>query len=122
MTDIDDLAERLYPLIIPHTRRRNGSISYSDLCAALSGRWAGLDPRSMLLAQALGTIVKRCRDADLPALSALVVHASSDKRPGNGYYEAAHPGINDPMAREVAWATEFAAAHKASYPARFDQL
>ena len=43
MTDIDDLAERLYPLIIPHTRRRNGSISYSDLCAALSGRWAGLE-------------------------------------------------------------------------------
>jgi hypothetical protein len=122
MTEIDDLAEALYPLIVPHARRRNGSISYSDLCAGLTGRWAGLDPRSTLLAQALGAIVRRCRVAKLPALSALVVHAGSDKRPGTGYYEAAHPGIDDPMAREVAWAKEFDAAHKATYPAKYANL
>ena len=69
-----------------------------------------------MLAHALGHIVEKCRASDLPALSAVVVHKGSDARPGNGYYEAAHPDIDDPMEREVTWANEFEAVHRAKYP------
>ena len=120
--DIEVLARAVYPIVVPRARTRNGSIAYSEVCDHLGGRWAGLEPRSQMLAAALGEIVARCRSAGLPALSALVVHAGGDKRPGNGYFAAAHPGVDDPIMREVEWAREFQAAHAATYPASFDAL
>lgn len=121
--DIEDLARTIYPKILPRARQRNGDIAYSELCASLEGRWAGLEPRSEMLSHALGLIVERCREADLPALSALVVRAG-ERRPGPGYYTAAHPDIDDPMKREIAWAKERGEAHRrcAEYPDTFDEL
>lgn len=118
---IEDLARDVYPVIRPCAQTANGSISYTALCDRLQAGWPGIYPQSELPWRALGAIVSRCRGANLPALSALVVHAS-DKRPGNGYFEAAHPGIDEPMAREVAWGGEFLAVHSAKYPASFDEL
>jgi len=69
---ITDLAEQVYAIIQPHS---TGTTSCSDVCGRLTGRWANLEPDSPLLAEALGLIVHRCRDAEppLPALSAVVV-------------------------------------------------
>jgi hypothetical protein len=118
---ITDLAERVYAIIRPHS---TATISYSDVCARLTGRWANLEPDSPLLAEALGIVVHRCRDAEppLPALSAVVVHKGGDKMPGNGYFAAAHPGIDDPLKRQVAWARELGEVHRTTYPPRLDDL
>lgn len=97
-------------------------LAYSDVCNQLTGRWTNLEPDSSLLAEALGVIVARCRAAELPALSAVVVHKTGDKMPGNGYFTAAHPGIEDPLKRQVAWARELGEVKKASYPPSLDAL
>jgi hypothetical protein len=112
---ITGLAEQVYAIIQPHS---TGTTRYSDVCGRLTGRWANLEPDSPLLAEALGLIVHRCRDAEppLPALSAVVVHKGGDRMPCNGYFTAAHPGIDDPLKRQIAWARELADVHKATYP------
>jgi len=94
------------------------------VCGQLAGRWASLEPDSALLAEALGVIVSRCRGANpsLPALSAVVVHKTGDKMPGSGYFTAAHPGVADPILRQVTWARELVEVKKASYPPRLDDL
>ena len=114
-----DLARCVYELIRPYSK---ATVSYSDVCGQLTGRWAGLDPDSALLAEALGNIVERCRNKNLPALSAVVVHKSGDKMPGNGYFVAAHGNIGDPILRQVAWATELGQVRKATYPPHLDAL
>ncbi len=119
-TDIEDLASCIYPVLKNRARSHN-PISYSALCRQLSGRWAGLSPRSHSLAASLGTIVEACRDADLPALSALVVHAGSDQRPGEGYFHAAHPNLTG-IHREVAWAAELKAMRNVKYPETLNAL
>ena len=114
-----DLAEHVYSIIQPHSK---GTVSYSDVCNRLTGQWVNLPPDSPLLAAALGLIVDRCHDVELPALSAVVVHKTGDKMPGNGYFIAAHPGIDDPLVRVVEWGKELALVHKAKYPAKFADL
>jgi hypothetical protein len=118
---ITELAEQVYAIIQPHS---TGTTSYSDVCGRLTGRWVNLEPDSPLLAEALGLIVDRCRQAEppLPALSAVVVHKGGDKMPGNGYFTAAHQGIEDPLERQIAWARELADVHKATYPPHLDDL
>lgn len=114
-----DLARLLYQTIRPHSR---GTISYSEVCSQLTGKWAGLNPDSELLAAALGVIVSNCRGVGLPALSAIVVHKDGDKMPGNGYFSAAHPGLSDLPQRQIAWANELGAVHQANYPPALDDL
>jgi hypothetical protein len=120
--EVADLARAIYPVVKKYAGPAKRSVSYSSLCEQLGGRWGGLDPRSLLLAAALGMIVTACRGAGLPALSALVVHAGSDRRPGDGYYKAAHPEIRDPLQQHVAWGKEFEAVHTAEYPDSLDDL
>ena len=114
-----DLARQVYKIIRPHSK---GTIAYIDVCNQLTGGWANLEPDSALLSAALGLIVDRCRGVGLPALSAVVVHKTGDKMPGNGYFTAAHGGIDDPLARQVAWAQELIQVHSATYPATLDDL
>ena len=121
-SDIEDLARQVYPIIRPVAGRRGASIAYSEVTRRLHGRWEDIDPHSIYLAAALGAISSRCLARGLPALSALVVHAGDDRRPGGGYFLEAHPGIEDPLEREIAWAKEFEAVHQATYPESFDDL
>src|ERR1044071_2357445 len=60
---ITELAEQVYTIIQPYS---TGTTSYSDVCTRLTGRWANLEPDSPLLAEALGLIVHRCRNAEPP--------------------------------------------------------
>jgi hypothetical protein len=99
-----------------------GSISYSELCSRLPEEWRWVGPDSEILAAALGTIVERCRVTGKPALSAVVVHKTGDRMPGNGYFVAAHAGIDDPLLRRIEWAKEFQAVHGAKYPTTLDDL
>jgi hypothetical protein len=119
---IVDLARAVYLIIRPCSETPSGSISYGDVCRGLPPEWNWVTPDSEILATALGIIVERCRAAGLPALSAVVVHAGGDHRPGNGYFVVAHPGDDDPLKREIAWANEFQAVHKAKYPQTLEEL
>lgn len=116
---IVDLAAIVYKIIKPLS---NGTIPYSDLCSRLTGRWANLSPDSEMLAEALGVIVNRCRAAGMPALSAVVIHKGKDKMPGNGYFAVAHPGIDDLLKRQIAWATELGVVQQTTYPPDLDGL
>jgi hypothetical protein len=116
------LARDVYPLLVPLTRTKRGKMSYTDVCERLEVGWHGLHPESQFLANALGLIVRRCRARGLPALSALVVHKNGDRMPGNGYFPAAHPEVNDPEMQRIEWAKEFELAHRADYPPRLDDL
>ena len=121
--ELEDLASVVYHTVVPivGTRRGQATITYSQVCERLGGRWAELTPHDPRLAQALGYICDRCREAGLPALSALVV-SSSTGSPGGGYYYAAHPEIGDPLEREIAWARELGRVHMAKYPAALENL
>jgi hypothetical protein len=119
---VADLARDLYPVIRPCASQSKGRICYQDVCARLHSRWPGLEPDSVMLAAALGLIVEACRVAGLPALSAVVVHKGGDRMPGNGYFEAAHPDVDDPLLRPAAWAREFDAVHTTTYPEDLQDL
>ena len=121
MKAVYHLARAAYRVLWPLAAKRR-CISYTDLCAALPTPWRGLSPRSELLADALGEIVRRCRAAGLPALPALVVHASGDRQPGAGYFRVAHPETADPDSAEarIAWSQELAAVYRTKFPASLD--
>jgi len=121
--ELEDLASAVYAVVLPvvGTRRGQGRIYYGQVTERLAGRWAGLNPHDPRLAEALGHICSRCRAAGLPVLSALVVGRSTGK-PGGGYYHAAHPEVEEKLAKEVAWANEVPAVHKATYPSTFEEL
>ena len=119
--DIIDLATVLYPTLLGVAARpvtaRNANISYSDLCARLTGRWQGLHYRDPRLNSALGYLVARCRAAGLPAISSVVINYSF-RHPGNAYFIVAHPEAGDDEdLRLIAWGKECTAAHAANYPA-----
>jgi hypothetical protein len=116
------LALDIYPILVPLTRTRRGSVSYQAVCQRLESKWHDLYPRSQHLFDALGFIVKQCRAKGLPALSALVVHKDGDKMPGGGYFTAAHPGVDDPLERQIMWAKEFELAHGTTYPPRLEDI
>lgn len=113
---IDDLARAIYPVLVSVASKRNGTISYQALSEHLNPTWPDLEPRHPLLFHALGRIVEACRNEDLPALSCLVVHTSGDRMPGDGYFNAAHGGLDNPDERLVAWANECEAARRTRYP------
>lgn len=119
--DIVDLATMLYPIVVrvaalPITAR-DANISYSNVCAQLTGRWQGLSCRDLRLNSALGYLVARCRAAGLPAISSVVINHALG-HPGNAYFIVAHPEAGDDEAlRLTAWAKECTAAHATKYPA-----
>ena len=103
------LAQAAYPVIrrwkIQHRDTRT-PIAYSELISLLPEPWWSLDPRSGILAGALGYICERCHSVGVPALSALVVGKESG-RPGSGYYPAAHGLKEDEPGAIEAWQVEF---------------
>jgi len=121
-SDYEELARQVYPIVRPVAGRPGATIAYSEVCGRLGGRWADLDPHSPFLAGALGMISRRCRDAGLPALSSLVVHAGAVRRPGAGYFAEFHPDVEGELEREIAWAREAELAHRTAYPESFDDL
>ena len=112
MADLDDA---IYPVLV-RIARQNETVSYSELCDLLPGRWAGMSCRSRLFHAALGALVERCRAVGLPALSALVINRVK-WRPGDGYFRIAHPQIDDDAKRMIAWHAECTAAYASNYPA-----
>lgn len=112
------LAQAAYP-VIRHWKIQNRAtrtpVSYSELISLLPQAYTSLDPRSGLLAGALGYICERCRAVDVPALSSLVV-AKETRRPGSGYYPAAH-GLKEEEPRAIeAWQAEFDRCWKTKHP------
>ena len=118
---IKDLATCIYPHMIYAAKTGDGRIYYSDLCDKLVGRWGRLSHRDPVLAEALGDIVGKCKAVGLPALSAVVVGIKTGY-PGNGYFDAAYPHLDDKNMRLVEWGKEFEKARRAArsgkYPAR----
>lgn len=107
------LDDAIYPILV-NVAARHQTITYAELCENLGHPWA-LCGRSRSLHEALGSLVQRCRDAGLPALSALVINRLK-ARPGDGYFRMAHAGIDDATERLIAWSKECKAAHRTSYP------
>lgn len=114
------IAQSAYPIILAwmqqnHTHQLR--IPYGELSRRLPSPWTGIDPHTMLSAP-LGYIVRRCRAAGLPALSAIVVRDDATAMPGGGYYlEAHHLPASDPNA-VMLWVQEVKAvwAARTRYP------
>lgn len=108
------LAHKIYKHLLTQVRRKNASITYGELAAAID-----VHPRSPALHQALGEVTNACRHAKLPALPAIVCRADS-KRPSAGYYKAAHPRAHTDDARISAWEREHAKVLEstADFPAK----
>lgn len=120
---LEDLASAIYEAIAPlvSTRRGRGTMTYAQLCERLADHWGELGPHDFWLAQALGRVTERCRANGLPTLSALVVNAGTG-RPGAGYYPAAHPGLDNPNAKEEVWLREVELVLKTVYPTAWSDL
>jgi hypothetical protein len=102
----------------------NPRLAYTDLIARLPAEFQYLDMRDPhhrnVLSTALGEIVEACRRHDLPPLPAIVVRREGDQltTPGSGYYEAAHPTVQDEIQRLVLWGQDFEAVRRTAYPER----
>jgi len=115
-----DLAEAIYDVLRPLSARSpRPRLTYQDLIDQLPRGYHGLSPRSQELSAALGEIVEACRrhTPALPALPAVVINADTG-RPGPGYYEVAHPGIDGDDQRRAAWEAEVARVPGTRYPSR----
>jgi len=119
---ISILASAIYDVLRPMVPGHNVSITYTELVNALPllpQQYANLQARDPRLDEALGELVHACRAQNLPAISALVVR-NDTKQPGNGYYGAAHPGVDDDEERTVAWGHEAETARQTEYPEHLD--
>lgn len=110
------LASTAYPIIVSWLNQYGNVITYGDLCRMLPRPFGGvIDPNSELLSDALLHIIRRCRVAKLPLLSAMVVNGIT-KRPGQGYYQPAH-GMDEADPGAIpAWQAELASVLAATYP------
>lgn len=110
------LAIDIYEVLRTRVPGARPEISYTDLIRRLPARWNAITPDGDPLRFALKEIVDSCRDARLPALSAIVVNHHT-KVPGRGYYVAAHPNeAHDEALAMVAWSNEVILVRKATYP------
>lgn len=94
------LASKVYKQLRVQVRRKNPSITYAELAAAID-----VHPRSRKLHEALGEVTNACRHAQLPVLPAIVWRADT-RRPSDGYYKVAHPRAHTDEARVAAWQRE----------------
>jgi hypothetical protein len=64
--------------------------------------------------QALGEIVRWCRERGLGLLPAIVVRADTGI-PGDGFFEAAFPGLTDRRERRRLWRAEIERIRRSDY-------
>ena len=83
---------------------RRALITYSDLVDKIEA--CELEPHGGHLAHMLGEISTKEDKAGRGMLSVLVVHKSSDKRPGSGFFELARSLGYDTSDREAFWIRE----------------
>jgi hypothetical protein len=116
---LSDLATAIYDILRDLVPGADAEIAYSALVERLGPLPppnSDLAPRDPRLDDALGALTHACRQFDLPAISALVVH-KDDHIPGPGYYPVAHPDIADNTAEAmVAWGHEIEQARATTYP------
>jgi hypothetical protein len=93
MIAYDEALRRTWPILMEAARMRR-TVSYSEL-AGRAGR--PLTARA-IHRQLLDTLSERCRAADLPNLTALVVRKSTGL-PGGGWFEPTPLDARDPATR-----------------------
>lgn len=98
------LATAIYRVLRHRLATSSTSITYGELAEAVT-RTIPIHRRSSRLHAALGEVTLACRNAQLPALPAIVWRAGT-KRPSDGYYEVAHPRVRTAEGRITAWEAE----------------
>ncbi len=109
-------------LLVP--ARGDARISYSDLVSRLPEPFCRLDMGNAqdrnALSVALGEIVHACRQhlPELPPLPAIVVRLVGGELeyPGGGYFEIAHPLVEDEMERLALWGQDVENVQRTQYP------
>jgi hypothetical protein len=109
-------------LLVP--TRGDGRLSYTDLVNQLPDPFCHLDMANIqdrnALSAALGEIVQACRDhqPSLPPLPAIVVRLVKGELeyPGGGYFEVAHPDVEDELERLTLWGQDAEAVQQTHYP------
>ena len=98
------LANEIYRLLLRRLRTRHPSISYAELATQVSRR-IPTHRRSAKFHAALGEVTITCRRHRLPAIAAIVWRQDTS-RPGEGYFEVAHPRVASEPGRIAAWEHE----------------
>lgn len=111
---VSPLATAVYEVLRRRVPAAKPEISYEELCAKLPPALGNIEPNDQRLWIALGDIVRACRAADLPAISAIVVNKHT-RIPGKLYYSVAHPNEDEPHAM-VAWGHEVLKVRVTTYP------
>ncbi len=109
-------------LLVPS--RTDARTSYTALISQLPEPFCHLDMGNVqdrnALSAALGEIVRACRGhgPPLPPLPATVVRLVEGELeyPGGGYFEAAHPDLEDELERLARWGQDVEAVQQTHYP------
>ncbi len=120
---MSDLAAAIYDTLRALVPSTDAEIAYSVLLGRLGPLPppnSDLSPRDPRLNDALGELTHACRQRNLPAISALVVHID-DHVPGPGYYPVAHPDVARNKAKAMAaWGHEIEQARATTYPSHLE--
>lgn len=113
---LSDLAVAIYGVLRVRVPAKKPELAYTELIPKLPAQFRGIEPDGQVLANALGELVRACRNKGLPAISAMVVRYR-ERIPGPGYYPAAHPTEAHDMAKAmVAWGIEIEKVRVTTYP------
>lgn len=108
---LEDAIQRAWPVFV-EAARMGRTVTYTEL----AGRAGPPLNRRHLHRQLLIPLSQRCRNANLPDLSALVVRKDTGQ-PGGGWFE---PGREGPDAWEGAWIAALGACFHYRWPLRPD--
>ena len=109
-------------LLVP--ARGDARLSYTHLVSQLPEPFCHLDMGNVqdrnTLSAALGEIVRACREHEppLPPLPAIVVRLVEGdlEYPGGGYFEVAHPDVEDELERLALWGQDVEVVQQTYYP------
>ena len=109
-------------LLVPS--RADARLSYTALVSQLPEPFCHLDMGTVqdraTLSAALGEVVLACpgHQPPLPPLPAIVVRLVDGdlEYPADGYFEVAHPGVEDELERLALWGQDVEAVQQTHYP------